>query len=697
MPPPPSISPLCLEICSPPTSEVDADEVLGSDDELDDVALSARHRRIERLAEAYLQGTPLFILSASLRGPFDKDWVNPWKKSRRKATNLGQRHGRSYKEPEEVEEVVVQETNSRKRRRYHESRDIGGSDSPVISSDLELAASLPNGNTRSTSERPKVLKPTSGTSTRTVLSSRPTPKRSLPWVRPSAAQAQEQEPSPFIQHDARWLKKDRVRINSNNINPPTSPTATVSSRHSELRARAAISSKRRSQTPVLRPQAHSHTTSIGHSSSPGRTLSRQGSIARTDISREGASKSPAKQSIRSDMDHAAFLKPAKEHGSLCIVSSSSQLPKFEYRRRRLFPVLTQDHVQPSSAAEVEQIEPGSAAVADQPPQPPGPRNVSFADNIASRQLESSQESHTLRRGSIVTTAQSNSELGQEQQAIMPMPSNPSEKLDSAQRVPGTSAMMDCVTSLHTIAVSKDTTDYDGDTIPDPPFSTQAAVLLAQRSFQNDLDSPEHEPPRGPENDQSRTAAAASPPAINITPFRHMNIPQKISTLGHPMQDSSVGAPMMSTQCIIDAVTPFTFSTAKKKTSHQIYTLKSHSDNKKKRISFGTHPSPSIHSSPSSGKDVRSRNETQDDEIGPHIASQRTSSPREHQSPSQISALPMTLSGTTPPTAQDGQGAIGGADSFNLSQAIADAGSWLQQSFEINKDLQRCTNSASVPS
>jgi hypothetical protein len=35
--------------------------------------------------------------------------------------------------------------------------------------------------------------------------------------------------------------------------------------------------------------------------------------------------------------------------------------------------------------------------------------------------------------------------------------------------------------------------------------------------------------------------------------------------------------------------------------------------------------------------------------------------------------------------QDGQGAHQAVDSFNLSQAIADAGSWLQQSFDFMKD------------
>ncbi|PIG82241.1 hypothetical protein AARAC_000236 [Aspergillus arachidicola] len=57
---------------------------------------------------------------------------------------------------------------------------------------------------------------------------------------------------------------------------------------------------------------------------------------------------------------------------------------------------------------------------------------------------------------------------------------------------------------------------------------------------------------------------------------------------------------------------------------------------------------------------------------------------------------MTLTGTTPPTAQEGQQGFPGADSFNLAEAIADAGSWLQQSFDLNRDLRLCETSKSAP-
>jgi hypothetical protein len=55
----------------------------------------------------------------------------------------------------------------------------------------------------------------------------------------------------------------------------------------------------------------------------------------------------------------------------------------------------------------------------------------------------------------------------------------------------------------------------------------------------------------------------------------------------------------------------------------------------------------------------------------------------------FSALPLTLSVTTPATEQqDGQEVMAGTDAFDLSQVIQDAGSWLQQSFDVGKDMKK---------
>ncbi|KAG7006441.1 hypothetical protein G7Y79_00014g036160 [Physcia stellaris] len=55
----------------------------GSDDELSAEFHRNKRRRIEAHGQKYLEGKPLFIQSASLRGPLDTGWINPWKRKPR--------------------------------------------------------------------------------------------------------------------------------------------------------------------------------------------------------------------------------------------------------------------------------------------------------------------------------------------------------------------------------------------------------------------------------------------------------------------------------------------------------------------------------------------------------------------------------------------------------------------------------------
>ena len=54
----------------------------GSDDEADEDEREKKRLRIEILGKQYLEGRPLLIQTAGLRGPFDRGWVNPWAKRR---------------------------------------------------------------------------------------------------------------------------------------------------------------------------------------------------------------------------------------------------------------------------------------------------------------------------------------------------------------------------------------------------------------------------------------------------------------------------------------------------------------------------------------------------------------------------------------------------------------------------------------
>ncbi|EAW16269.1 uncharacterized protein NFIA_056180 [Aspergillus fischeri NRRL 181] len=675
---------------------MDIDGVLGSDEELDEDEWSARRQRIERLAESYLNGTPLFILSASLRGPFDRDWVNPWKKSRRRVPSVGNRDSRPASDTAAAEEIVIQETNSRKRRRYHELQDIHGSDSPVGLSHLHVPSSIRNEDLRAKSKSPLSSRARSEKRSGVSMASEPSPKRPIPWAGPSGLQGQDQEASPFVSHGAPWLRKDRVWINSRNVDPPTSPTTTVFSRQSDMRARATIfrSSERRFPANTIPSQRRSSMDLSTSAESPVHIVTRQRSIAGEDGSKRNATESMHNQSVNSSEKHST-VPNENMSSSLQIVSSSSQLPKFEYRRRKVHAASGQEHTSSPMVLDkrkppvVAEVEKASNITADRPPQAPALRNVSFADAADLCQTESSQASHTLTKDDATVSNPPDMETAQNPKAARSMQGNTSERLHSAQRVPGNSAIMDCVTSLHTIAVSKEDTEYDGDTIPEAQFSTQAAVLLAQRSFQKDLESPEPE-----ELPLHRTPSLNTSPANEITPFCQVDTPGKVEITNKSSGPPRTELPVMSTQCIIDAVTPFTFSTEKKKSNYRVISsAKSRSERRKSQdVNLTTGIAPSMHPSPSPS--IRDHSELRNPDAGRNIdddSRPQMSMLRDSQPQSQNSALPMTLTGTTPPTAQDGQGVIAGADSFSLSQAIADAGSWLQQSFEINRDLQQCSS------
>ena len=61
----------------------------GSSDEEDDLqGHRDKRQRIEAVGKKCLEGRPPFILTAGLRGPFEKEWKNPWAKKRRDRRNI---------------------------------------------------------------------------------------------------------------------------------------------------------------------------------------------------------------------------------------------------------------------------------------------------------------------------------------------------------------------------------------------------------------------------------------------------------------------------------------------------------------------------------------------------------------------------------------------------------------------------------
>lgn len=681
-------SPLTLETYSaPPNDDIDSDGVLGSDDELDEDARLARRQRIEKLAEAYLQGTSLFILSASLKGPFDQGWVNPWRKRRKPE--------RSHNGVEESTGPVVQETDPRPRNQFHELQEGSRHASPSVP-----PSDAPSEASRVSSKRQRTHRSSRDKQGRGLVSSQGTPRRTVPWTADTQLNSQLRDASIARPQDDKWLKRDRKRIGFRDFDPPTSPTTTLSTRHTDTRNRAVRALSARQQSPV----------SSHKSQSPVKADERQSASSPANQSGETRSEfivhshplhstrpsSSKQQSVPHSVAPEAQSEETGPETSFCVVSSSSQLPKFEYRRRKK---RKSDKKRKSKSSSIEQAEVAPSDVGKNADgshqQEPAPSNLSVDYNSKNSQVQNEQNARptftSTNTHSLVSRF--DSRLGQGQLESRTTHGNPSDNIPSAQPVPPNPALTDYAPSLHSTALPTASSD-DENSGPVPHLSTQAALLNAQRSFQDGLDSPDEDRPAtsGRKRRPSQSSAVSSANSHNITPFYRLDRARPDVNDG-----SGKVAAMPSTQYMVDATTPFTFSTEKKRHVHIGSSPRIPSSKKKqKTASFMNSSSPG---SPLPWSPTQNRpNSMQPDSKGsPRIS--RHGSPHSHKDPvqpSQTTALPMTLSGSPPPTGQDGQGDIGG-ESFNLSQAIADAGSWLQESFDINHDLRHLGNNSWPPS
>ncbi|KAJ6164789.1 hypothetical protein N7470_003461 [Penicillium chermesinum] len=451
-----AVSPVALETCSPSPSEIDPEsDLLGSDEELNDEERAAKRQRIEKLARAHLQGRPLFILSASLKGPFGDGWSNPWKKNRRKnqEVNPGRTERNTNRRRVSASpEPVVQETDPQPLRFSRNS--VSGSRSPAKQAPgpgtklstkplvPDSASPTPNG--------ARKTKPPSARPARTSEKSRPASTSKF-FANTSNDQLPDIDEHTFAKIEPTdWLKRDGRRSNFHS-------TGGLPSSHS---AKSTV----KEENALSNPQ--NHAPSVNTPSSPSK---------------------------RSALTTSSFN----------VVSSTSQLPRFEYRKHRrhvsspgVKPAShrrnsrAEDCNRPSSrsisqaqetgdgdgfdAGDIGAVDAGSE-MADVPPernenQPP-PKDPNL-------QLSKSLRFATDTEGAVST-------------CTGPPPSteqNTYPELPSAQEVPGPLGVSDRAISLHSTVVPKDTNTYQK-TSPDTQLSTQAALMHAQRSFQDDLSSP----------------------------------------------------------------------------------------------------------------------------------------------------------------------------------------------------------------
>ncbi|MCJ1252207.1 hypothetical protein MMC24_000011 [Lignoscripta atroalba] len=213
------------------------------------------------------------------------------------------------------------------------------------------------------------------------------------------------------------------------------------------------------------------------------------------------------------------------------------------------------------------------------------------------------------------------------------------------------------------------------------MSTQAAMAKAQKSFQSDLISPAKEWPdhsltaivRKDKDPSTKPVSEAVKPAI--TPFRTFRNPYAGAAHGNP--ESNDEEPM-STQAMVDAITPFAISTVKKPAL-------------KKKASFAPSPTDGKNAFPTAdtnsefgklGLDMETSPDVSDHEMRPPTADKTkkpSASGRSKQSSgSHPSTTPASLSLAPNGTASEGYHQDGQRlhSSWDLNDAIDEAGSFL---------------------
>lgn len=739
-----AISPFSLETCVPAPDDIINDELLASDDELGEAERAAKRQRIEKLAESYLHGQPLFILSASLRGPFDKGWRNPWKKDRKAAVN--ERADTRGGKPICNVGRVIQETDLR-RPRYREDLAVAAPDIPVASRRIGPLPSMPVPNA-SSSNTPRSAQKRPRYAATPDEHNRVTP-RSIKKPK-DAISSRHNDASSATDGSVDWLKKDRRRMNFTQFEPPSSPTPKITSRQAENKAKVGVSRTLEVRVPltVLR-KGNSKTLAVDEEAIVAEPMDISPDVTQAVGLTERTHEISAEKSL--DVGNTISQKgspSANGHvaSSIRVISSSSQLPRFEYRSwhpdnnspqtKKQSPItatksavtnllheklvhslpntekVQQDLPSKDARVEVQDVPAASTAEGASVPRVksdtvvrvdqtrvPDFHTVSAQDGgafVGPDALEFSEPAEQPADDD--ATGASESGLGYTSKSLRfagntgvstcidtenpPLTEqNTCDNLPSAQVVPVLPGVSDRIPSLHSTAMIGPNPGQGTEDSSDTQLSTQAALLQAQRSFQEDLESPEHEFIHPTEPEDTVLGPDGESLLAHETPYNVPQAAERVSNTGLGRFSDRTQA--MSTQYMIDAGTPYTFSTEKKPRACRDISR----DRTSERAPQGPHladlsaQSPRI-PSPSQDNEYRTAHsspQNPDTHLDPACT---------HRSTTQGPLLPLALSGSTPTTAQDGQGAPQGAESFDLSQAIADAGSWLQQSFDFMKDKRR---------
>ncbi|WEW56897.1 hypothetical protein PRK78_002354 [Emydomyces testavorans] len=661
--------------------------------ENDDTSRAAKRRKIERLARDYLEGKPLFIFSASLKGPFNSGWVNPWERSRRPQKDHDENFGSRETEPSVPNTVALPDTTSKPIRDFVPSR---GPPFPVPNHSVSQAS------------KSRIELSQQKADHRNWEQVAQEPRTMAPGFAPISKRLSIERHRSTSQHtsDNEWLKRDRKPIDRLVKDCPRSPSPTPVPR----RRRDA------SQKPMLQAR---------NASSDGNRVSDSSNLNPTDVRVSGF--------------HPINAFPIRD---------TESSPLAEWPESESPPEKPQKSVRHANDRHQVGISPLSMTTAVRQP---GSRNEGHVDNEhikaqpnqgpTTKQSENltevsthtvlpddsfqyhrgasvSQDSKQTRIVSKVTKMDSNRPRAcvklNEATSRRCMPSlrlNTSVVSNEWQERKSTATTSGNLPSAQVISeqatyphqmISLHSTEYlaSNGMLPSPTragldhLSTQAATAIAQKSAQDDLVNSTKAPTsegitKSIKPWKMSTTKSTTP--VQIKPFCSFNTQKRNASNLHGVHPASRKS---SSQGIINSIIPCGFSTAKNvqfgSCSEQDVGVTDGSrtrnsdidrsvNERQPRTEAINHQKPSAACPTSSHSSKTS------------ATSLPTRQPEDSCLESLGTALPFTLTASTAATRQqDGQGYVVGFDHFDLDQAIADAGSFLQ-GWELHANVSFQTN------
>ncbi|KAI9774333.1 MAG: hypothetical protein M1840_004227 [Geoglossum simile] len=525
----------CSRVLQRPVSPVDArplsptpSEVVSSDSEVgaDQEARAAKRRRIEQIAQQYLSGQGVFILSAGLRGPLDRTWKNPWRGVEKKRLPDGNAGGKAQR---------CLAAPGRKKQKTDRGRAVKAAEHSKLAG-REIAKSNDD-------------------------------KRVLPLDNLShgdlGVSEQQSQGIPATHQDSENLAATpRIPRANANATPPT---------ETWLR-RATTSCTSRNQNPVYggatklifdaqaapEPTIPKTISSLPQAPEPG------------EASNAAVPLAPPIQTGFTPINKSNELAPRVENVHTDLLAKTGEVDgngkKPERRPRHVdFAAMSSPNGQnfSSDLSVTSKLKTGAKRQ--------NMREESNAEQLA-KMLPSKQE-HTLKTTQPLTALHANS---QQQEGAVTDTNGQPEVLAPPMVTP-------------VVVPNGPRALHGGDTVPRmqtnqreslEDLSTQVEILNAQRLFQAEIPSPGTRlscpPELTPEHTLfgAKTGGTAVPRNADEVSF----VPSFQSFSGPPHQDEangrgsidSQGTDVISTQELMDAASPFSFSTAKKKPSNGIF-------------------------------------------------------------------------------------------------------------------------------